>query len=109
MQENPHFFTLISTLIPLASLGQSKATAAAHLHLASPPSCMSCLLDVFLSPLSCRMHAFKGTTEQIRGPSLCLSFQMEIEGQVYPWGITGASVAPAAWRPLCFHCVGAGL
>lgn len=32
-------------------------------------------------------------------PMACLSFQMEIEGHVYPWGVSGdqgASVAPAA-------------
>lgn len=71
-----------------------------------------CWLDV-LYPLVCRMHAFKGTTEQIRAPSLCtnsLSFISDGDWRAsVPWRIMGPSVAPAALRASqCFHCMGAG-
>lgn len=94
---------IISTLISLPSQGQSKATAAAHLNLISAPSCLSCLLDVsFLLPCAGCMVS-KGPQNKseafLCAPMACLSFQMEIEGHVYPWGVSGdqgASVAPAA-------------
>lgn len=102
-----HFLSLSSTLISL-----HLAAAAAHLLLVPPPSCLLCWLDV-LYPLVCGMHAFKGTTEQIRGPSLCtnsLSFISDGDWRAsVPWRIVGPSVAPAALRASqCFHRMGAG-
>lgn len=58
------------------------------------------------------MHAFKRTTEQIRGPSLSTSGLSLISDGDWRASLSlgdhGASVAPATRRPLCFHCVGDG-